>query len=234
VLDLLLVMACVAAGFFLVIRMGFVLHAEPLPAPFDSTLLTAISVGVLVAGFAAATVAAVRCGGWALTAAQIRRDANHLDAAYREARRLRVAELAADPARAWYAPLVERGEVWTEENIAYYEDRESVMTCIHLQPVERAMRRTGIDLRRRGKAEVQANCRIDAVALQQGFALVPPARYAEFFQAERHEHDNPTAYLICDRHLSMIRVVHPEETKSEDAPVFPETTPIPPAQASSI
>jgi hypothetical protein len=180
-------------------------------------------------------VAAVQYGGRARTAARIRRDANDLNAAYREARRLRVAELAADPARARYAPLVERGEEWTEDDIVYDENQESVLTCVHLQSVERAMRRAGIRLRRAARGEVLAKCRVDAVALQHSFAiLAPPVRYAEFFQPERHEHDNPAAHLICDEHLSMIHLVHPEEAYAENAAVFPETRPAPPGPASSI
>jgi hypothetical protein len=215
------VMACVAAGFFMVLKIGFLIHGDPLPPPLESRVLTGVAATVLVAGFAAMTVRIIQYVGTAVVRARIRREANVSARFHREARRLRVAELAADPARARYAPLVEKGEEWTEENIAYYEDPGDVITCVHLQPIEGAMRRAGVDLRRYRKAEVVAKCHIDDAALQRDFTIAPPVRYAEFYQAERYEFDHPTALLICDEHKSMIHVLHPEESGTGEVPVFP-------------
>src|ERR1700730_2474129 len=62
----------------------------------------------------------------------------------RERRRIRIAQLLADPAKAKYAPLVERGQEWSDEQIAYNEDPNLTGTCPHLQPTEHAMRMAGI------------------------------------------------------------------------------------------
>ncbi|MES2464695.1 MAG: hypothetical protein V4671_29380 [Armatimonadota bacterium] len=222
-LSLLIAMACVAAGFFLVIKIGFLIHGDPLPEPFESSVLTGAATMVVVTGFAATVVRIIHAVGTAVSRARIRREADGSALAYREARRLRVAELAADPdpKRARYAPLVEQGESWPEQNIAYYEDPESVITCVHLQPVERAMRRAGIDLRRFQEGDVRAKCGIRYSALERDFEIGLPVRYAEFFEAERWERDHPRAYLICDEHKSVIHVLHPEESGGQALPQFP-------------
>lgn len=214
------VMACVAAGFFIVIKLGFILHNEPQPAPFDSPGLTGAAILVLVTGTVAATISAGRYLGDAAAMARIRRESRASASRHLEIRRLRVAELAADSARAKYAPLVERGEDWSDENIAYDQNREMTVTCEHLEPIERAMRRAGLYTRRYRDKDVMAQCRIDYPALQQSFGVAPPVRYAEFYQPERSAHDHPTAFLICDDHASIIHTMHPDESRDETA-MFP-------------
>lgn len=67
-------------------------------------------------------------------------------------------ERAADPAKRKYIPLVEWGEQWSGEQTAYYEDRNLTATCAHLQPIERAMRLAGIEIRHMAKLVVYVNC----------------------------------------------------------------------------
>jgi hypothetical protein len=225
-MDLLGVMACVAAGFFLVLKIGFVLHHDPQPAPISSNGLTLAAILVLSTGMVIVALRALRRLGRARFAQPSSQVSAAIEA--REARRLRVAELAADPARARYAPLVARGETWSDEDILYEQHPELTTTCAHLEPIERAMRRAGVHLRRYRQTSAVATCCIDSEALQRAFTLAPPVRYAEFFAEERAPGENPTAFLICDEHDSMIHTVHPAEATgtSQQLPRFPMNTPL--------
>lgn len=150
-----------------------------------------------------------------------RREAQAAYSEHVEARRLRMAELLADPARAHYAPLVERGEDWSDENIRYFENPDETITCVHLQPIERAMRHAGVPARRYREADVTATCCIDYDLLKRDFDMDAPARYREFWEGERAEHDYAMAFLLCDEHKCMIYTIHPEDPKAEGAARFP-------------
>jgi len=114
--------------------------------------------------------------------------------------------------------------------IAYSENRNATATCIHLQPIERAMRMAGLDVQlleiSPHAPTVKATCRINEPAFQRMFA--PPAwiYYSEGYQPERSEHDNPRADITCgeclrsDRARSDILVLHPDESR-ENTPWFP-------------
>ena len=95
------------------------------------------------------------------------------------------------------------------------------MTCAHLEEIEQAMQRDGINVYRQLGGNTLAKCRIDFPSLLRAFSLARPARYAEFYETERGLGEYPTAYLICDAHMSMIRVVHPDEAGAQAAPWFP-------------
>jgi len=149
--------------------------------------------------------------------------------AYQEFKRQRVAELASDPdpVRRKYAVLVERGESWTDAQIAYHEDKSMTATCEHLVEVERAMRKAGIATRLLTTpwrelatlASIQARCRVNEVELRYRFTLAPSVHYEEGYQPERHEHDNPWAALSCDQCQSRIDLIHPEQGPA-DIPWF--------------
>jgi hypothetical protein len=138
-------------------------------------------------------------------------------ATYKEVTRRRIAQLTADPAKHRYIALVEKGEWWSDEQIAYHENRELTATCPHLQSVEHAMRMEGIELRRLGEswepvplAKVRGNCRINETTLYQRFPLPESVVYRTGYQPERAEHDNPWADLMCITCDSKIELVHPE------------------------
>lgn len=214
---LLLVMASVAAGFFLVLKIGFLLHCDPIPPLFTSTSLTFLSASILIATVTIGVHHTVQAMRDRATQAQLRAESRRRTTAAQEERRRRVAELAADPIRAQYAPLVERGETWTDAHITYYENSALTATCIHLRPIEQAMRAAGIDVRLFKEEQVTAHCHIDLPRLRQTFPLSASIRYAEFFAGDPESHERPTAFLICDDHKSMIHTVHPDSP----APIFP-------------
>ncbi len=253
-LNLFGVMVSVAAGFFLTLKVGFIVHHEPQPAVIASTALTAAAAFVILVAAIASTVILIRIGGRAASdrrnpgyttnsttdlrqpksaavsqsgnewsaevVAQGRINAQLASKARVEEQRRRVEELAADPARAQYAPLVKRGEDWSDQNIAYYENHEIAVSCEHLQPIERAMRRAGIDARRH-LTNVSAKCLIDLPALKIALSPPPTVRYMEYYQDERYERENPAAFLICDEHKSIIHTVHPEAAVAKEMPWFP-------------
>ncbi len=215
------VMTWVAAGFFLVLKVGFLLHRDPTPAPFESIPLIIIAALVFFAGTILLIKGAIQASHEALSGNRSRRRLHAIASEHLEARRLRVAELRANPAKAKYAPLVELGEEWTDENIAYYENLTQTATCVHLQPIERAMRSAGIETKLYRQNDITARCRIDAAALKQAFPLPLAVRYIEGAEGERAANDFLYALLICDEHKQMIYVMHPDEAGAQNAPVFP-------------
>jgi hypothetical protein len=149
----------------------------------------------------------------------LHRDAKVNSAVWRERKRLRIAELAADPANRKYASMMERGGYWTDAQIAYAENRDITAVCQHLKPVESAMRHAGIathlltesiDKSFAPLPAITADCRLDWKTLRRTLVLAEPVRYEEGYQPERHERDNPWARLACSNCKSKIDLVHPE------------------------
>jgi hypothetical protein len=219
--GVLVAMATVVAGFFIVIKVGFVIHGQPEPPPFDNPAITFAAVLVLVAVLGFVLFKLVEYVRWHGIRAQIRTESRRSQSEHMEARRLRVAELSVDPRRAKYAPLVERGEDWPNEHIDYAEDFEMTALCTHLAPIEREMRRSGIDVRRYREHDVTAKCRIDPPTLRSHFSVAPPIRYEEVEQGERASSDFLFAFLICDEHNCMLYTVHPDEGGAGSLPIFP-------------
>ena len=132
----------------------------------------------------------------------------------------RIAELAADPARAPYAEKIAAGEFWSDEQIAYDLDPGATCTCKHLAPIERAMRRAGVSIRITQPLSIAALCRIDAAALARTGQLAPPADYREYYHTGRFEDRSPMAAISCLEHpASVINVLHPDDAEP-DTPLF--------------
>lgn len=222
VLGLLLAMAGVAAGFVVVIGVGFRLHHQTAPAAIGAAVLPALAV------LAATIVAGVI--GWRRTArtalggphgpTPARREAlrREREAVAAEHRR-RLAELAADPLRSRYVALIERGERWSDAQIAYDLDPAARVTCAHLQPIEGAMREAGL----RVQPSVAAYANVEAVIDRAELARLypdPQLGYSEFELGGRAYEDNPVAQIACAEHRSAIYALHPSEARA-DTPRFP-------------
>jgi hypothetical protein len=210
-------MAGVAVAFGTAIPMGFVLRDRYPSIPdfafgaLVAGMLTAVAFGVtrLIAGprlWAAPPPDAER----EERLQQYRQESSRRSATYAEQRRQRVAELLADPAKFRYAALVERGEHWSDEQIAYQEDPMATATCRHLAPIERAMRSAGIVPKWMAPLRVTADCCVDETGLRNRMALAESVRYTEGYRPERDDHDNPWAGLSCSRCGSAIGLAHPE------------------------
>lgn len=113
---------------------------------------------------------------------------------------------------------------------AYDKDPSQTVSCVHLAPIERAMRAAGLKIRLDKYLEhgpsVAVTCRINVPELQRVFALPMSIYYRECYQPERSSLDNPRADIFCggclesDRSRCDIQVLHPEECQP-DTPWFP-------------
>jgi hypothetical protein len=122
----------------------------------------------------------------------------------------------------------------TPEQVLYETNPLQVASCVHLRPIERAMRRAGMRLQLAGRHShepaVSAKCRINEAELRRVFALPPSVYYKEQYQPERSHWDNPRADIYCaeclvkDRERSSIGVLHPDECRQE-TPWFPLAPP---------
>jgi len=116
------------------------------------------------------------------------------------------------------------------EEIVYDANPTAVASCVHLQPIERAMRMAGVDVHIYQASEnlvmVKAACRINEAELKRVFALSESIYYAERYQPERSQWDNPRADIFCADCLKIegarsdINVLHGDECR-DDTPWFP-------------
>jgi hypothetical protein len=220
--GLLLAMAGVGAGFVIVIGAGF--HVSGQPAPPEITNSLPVAIGVLVA---VVIVAAKRWrpGGPCATAWGIAPDwfdfhrprLRRLRLAHAEERRRRLAGLAADPIKRKYVAWIEAGQSWSDAQIAYDLDRSQTAACIHLQPIERAMRGAGLYLRRLTGLDVEAQCCVDDAELVRRFALPASVRYAEPAAYDRSLEDPPRALVACSLCRSSIHLIHPAMARRQTA-----------------
>jgi hypothetical protein len=202
-------MVAVGAAFVLVLTLGFRIQQSQYKLSDDLFgWIAGLSIAVIAGGV---TLAMLRF--------QPPRVVGGYDqAAHRENSRKRIAQLAANPATAKYARMMERGGYWTDVQIAYTENPNATATCVHLQPIEHGIRQAGItpylftEAWEPGSAampRIQVDCRINEVELQRRFPLAESVRYDEGYQPERHESDNPYARLYCTACQSSIDLVHP-------------------------
>jgi hypothetical protein len=137
-------------------------------------------------------------------------------------------------ARTAGGPVTPASQKKTVEQISYETNPLQLAACVHLRPIERAMRRAGLRLQIAGhhsrEPAVSAECRINEAGLRRVFALPASVYYKEQYQPERSQWDNPRADIYCaeclvkDRERSGIGVLHPDECR-EETPWFPLAPP---------
>lgn len=198
-----LLAAIIAAGYGLD-RLGYTL---PRPPPGARLFLGLVALAV--GGVALVVQPLVR--GWS---------ARRIDTAAAQSRRQRIARLRADPATHRFANLLERGQHWSDAQIAYALDRTMLATCVHLQPAERAMRAEGLECKPTYPAILAVECRLDEAALGPVF----PVSYREWLQSDRGEAGSPHAALHCEACRWSIQVVHPADA-TPATPWFPGASP---------
>ena len=113
---------------------------------------------------------------------------------------------------------------------AYAENPEATATCEHLQPIERAMRFSGVRVSLLEVSEyapvIMAQCRINVPEVNRVFNLPAWVYYKEGFQSERPPDDTPRADIFCGECLkthrtrAIVSVLHPAECRT-DTPWFP-------------
>lgn len=226
--GLLLCMAAVASGFVVLLGTGSRLTGQPSPEMIPAGLYYG-SIVVLIG----VTVLGVR---WlASQPPPVMPDLDWLNPFHRrrlallrvrsEQERLsRLAKLAANSGTRKYVALIEHGESWNDAQIAYNEDRDKLATCVHVQPIERAIRASGIQVKSLHGMDVRAKCQIDHVELRRRFALPDTVHYTEGVIDQRSYEDPPSAWIVCVVCRSIIDAVHRHEA-TPDIPVFPAPTP---------
>lgn len=225
-LGLLTAMAAVGSGFIVVLGAGFRLHHETPPGYLGPGFYPAIVVLAAVVAYVVIKrpFAADGPRPRALNPVEQRRlrakwlaERKALEAERRE----RIARLSADPDLQSYAERIAAGEAWSDEQIAYDRDPGALGACVHLQPVEAAMRGAGLHLRLMGPSWLSAPCRIDEDALRAKFDLPASVTYVEAFLGGRAVEDDPVGYIQCRACQSSIGTMHPREARA-DTPVFPD------------
>ncbi|MEO5794845.1 MAG: hypothetical protein ABIP34_07470 [Rhodoferax sp.] len=219
--GLLVVMASVAAGFGIVLRLAFWLADMPAPVEVEAVFPVALAVAAVVlmlmlTGIGTRLMRTSRPAPWALRShwfGPSRPD-------YAATQRQRLATMDADPALRKYAERIRKGEPWSDAQIAYSEDPRSTATCVHLQPIERAMRATHLVVRRTYNADVTAHCCIRQDAFAQRFGNAALALYGEHHDIDRSVYDPKSALFWCQPCSSQLWVVHPEEAAPQ-TPWFP-------------
>lgn len=108
-----------------------------------------------------------------------------------------------------------------EESRVAWSKPQGTGSCVHLQPVERAMTALSIVVQRTSPTTASANCQVDQQSLATQFGPGTWALYCEGPRPERSLHDPLQAWFWCDRCQSVLHVVHAESAKL-DTPWFPE------------
>jgi len=203
--SLLVLMAAVAIGFGVVIWFGFWIHEKTNAIP-DNIFGAAAYVAIFGIAFFLTCLA------------------------------LKISPFSGWTVREMFGPKAAKGRVNVAggkrspaERTAYFENPKATVTCAHLQPIERAMRKAGVEVRL-GNSEyspiIKAACRIREAELTRVFQLPPAVHYRQGYSPERYEFDNPWADIICgyceksDRVRCQISVLHPDQCR-EDTPWFP-------------
>jgi hypothetical protein len=130
--------------------------------------------------------------------------------------------------RSSIAPSASRGP--SAAQMAYQRDPQSTAVCVHLQPIEHAMKAAGLNVTLLELSDfspaIKALCRINEHELRRVFALPEWIAYREGYEPERTPRDHPRADIFCSRCLpSMpsradILVLHPDEC-ANGTPWFP-------------
>lgn len=199
---LLLMVAGVGAGFVVAIRLGFWMHDQQAPRELSDGL---------VAGAAALLLYLLLTAIWQFWARR---------SVARPGKLLPLAVVAAAPvARASFKaanpaprprPLPPRPWI----------DPRTLASCVHLAPIEEAMRADGIQMRVSRPLFVSADCRISQPQLLDEFGADIAALYAERHDIDRSYLDPKTAFFHCQPCHSTLMVVHPDEAR-EQTPWFP-------------
>lgn len=192
--GLLLAMVSVAAAFVLVLGGIFLLFRRPLAAiPMNGTFGVIAGLALVAIAFGIARLLGIPIGKRRVPTKRILPRGQQVI-----------------PAGQGIPPVVVP-QLSEDAKMAYGNNPNATITCVHLQPFERAMRAAGIVVVPIAESRVKAQCRIHRRSLERQFPLREPVIYREFFVAERYAEDFPVARLQCTPCLSWIEVLHPYE-----------------------
>jgi hypothetical protein len=109
---------------------------------------------------------------------------------------------------------------WTPAEYAdYAADPRKTRTCVHLAPVEAAMRAAGIAVRPHWANNVEAKCRVDLAALRRRFGAMPTVVEGDVPEDTRSADAPRWAHLHCVACGSLIHLARVDA--GPETPVFP-------------
>jgi hypothetical protein len=133
----------------------------------------------------------------------------------------RVNELASDTVKAKYAERVFNGEVITDRQIAYWEDRAARVLCVHLAALETDVRAASPSAHPVADAVLESDRDLDFEALRKRYSLVdPPITFwhrpfgPEFYGRAEENYDG-LQRIHCTQHECTL------QGASEHRPKFP-------------
>lgn len=217
--------ACVVGpGFIVVIDLLFHLIEPRTPPEFDQAAIIALPImliAIVVLVRSIMTSDGTRAPDWAgidffyLRRRRCQRETYLLT----QQEHRRVKRLAADPALRKYSELIRKGQHWSDQQIAYDRDPARLVTCTHIQPIERAMRDAGVPIRPLYGSLASAACCVDGPRLQSRFDVTLPVWFSDDIPGDR-PYDPEGAAIMCREHSSGIWLLHPRDAKP-DTPIFP-------------
>ena len=209
----------VAAGFWVVLALGFHLHQQQAPAGIDAGFLPAAAILAVTVGYGVRAMWLKRgehMSSFTLPHVSLRPSMEMSE------RLAWIEQMKSDPCRRRYAQMIERGDnFWSPARVEYDLDPRATTCCAHLAPIESAMRSTGVRVRLSGNGTADAACKVDPEALAREFTLAPSVRYEELAAYDRSFEDPPQARLSCDACNSRIWVVHATQAGA-DTKIFPQ------------
>jgi hypothetical protein len=206
------------------IGLGYLFRNQIETVHIDNGLIGPVAVVIIVVVMLGYAVASGR--GWGVRqltpeAIRLRAEGRKRTEAVVAAHEQRLATLAADPVRARYAMLMRTtNEHWSDEQIAYDLD-DKPATCLHLAPIEQAMRRA-VKLRLMMAGHLNADCRINEAALWAEFKPTPELKYnPDLFPGGGRESEQfPNCSLQCTSCNTAIHTLHERES-TPATPWFP-------------
>jgi hypothetical protein len=208
----------VAAGFWVVLAIGFRLHDQRAPGGLDEGLIPALTALIITTTLGLRALWLNRSK--ATPSIQIPTLTRKPSVEMAE-RLAWIERMKLDPRRRRYAEMIETGDsFWSPDRVEYDLDAEATTCCAHLAPIESAMRHAGINVRLSMPGTVDAACAIDSARLSREFNLTDSVKYEELVVYDRSLEDPPQARLTCSACNSRIWVVHPSQADVHTA-VFP-------------
>jgi hypothetical protein len=224
--GLVAIIVAVGSGFVVMLGTGSRITGQPdpewIPLPFFivaiALLIGAVSLGVkLFLAQPRTSITSYLVWTSPFSIPKIRRIKREMA----EERRQFLARLRANPRTKKYADAIERGEFWDEAQVDYDVNPQRLATCVHIQPIERAMRLGGIPMKYINNMDVRATCVIDPVALRQRFTLPESVFHTEPIIDQRSAFDPPSSWILCNVCRSIIDAVHHMDATPQ-TPVFPK------------
>lgn len=199
--GLLLAIVGVGASFVVVLNIGFLLAKQKAPVELSS-IFVAASIVLLLVIVATVMMLRGRRGGGNGNRNGTRRDNREIALPIAHAVATESRQAARLPAN------------WADQNI------DGLVTCVHLQSVEQAMRIAGVAVRADYQQNAKANCRINLPEISRQFGGAIAAMYEERHEIDRSYLDPKTALFWCATCQSRLSVVH-EEAMTPQTPWFP-------------